>query len=233
MSERINLLTGALLVFVLFLTAGCAKNVAGLSYNTSPQATAGVSAEQSAAAEFNPDRMLIWRAGLGIEIADVREAVARAGTIAEQSGGYLEWKAETAESSAHVRLRIPVSKFNAALHTFEELGKVISKNVTGEDITEKYIDVEARLKNKYALRDRLKLLLEKAVNVKDILEIETELNRVQSDIDSMEGTIKSLKGQVDLATVDLNLKKERILGPLGYVFKGLWWGVKKLFVLSD
>ena len=100
-------------------------------------------------------------------------------------------------------------------------------------MTEKYIDVEARLKNNYALRDRLKQLLEKAINVKDILEIEKELNRVQSDIDSMEGTIKLLKGQVDFATLDLSLKKNRILGPLGYVFMGLWWGVKKLFVLTD
>lgn len=75
--------------------------------------------------------------------------------------------------------------------------------------------------------------MEKAINVKDILAIETELNRVQSDIDSMEGTMKSLKGQVDLATVDLSFKRQQILGPLGYVVTGLWWVVKKLFVLSD
>jgi hypothetical protein len=177
--------------------------------------------------------MLVWRADVGIEVGNISEAIGKVTSIAEQNGGYIEWKSETAEEYAHVRMRIPTKKFKNAVSSLEELGTVFSKSVTGEDVTEKYIDVEARLKNNYALRDRLKQLLEKAVNVKDILEIEKELTRVQSEIDSMEGTIKSLKGQVDFATVDLNFKKSQILGPLGYVFKGLWWSVKKLFILSD
>jgi hypothetical protein len=126
-----------------------------------------------------------------------------------------------------------VKNFKSAIGTMEALGTVYSRSVNGDDVTEKYIDVEARLKNKIALRDRLKQLLNKATEVKDILAIETELNRVQADIDSMEGIIKSLKGQVDFATVELSLERKQILGPIGYVFKGLWWGVKKLFVLRD
>lgn len=204
-----------------------------MSATASSKAMPGVAAEQSTSSEFRPDRMLVWRANVGIDVGDVSEAIGKASIIAEQSGGYVEWKSETANQSAQVRLRIPIKKFKNAVSSIEELGTVTSKSVTGEDVTEKYIDVEARLKNNYALRDRLKQLLEKAINVKDILEIEKELNRVQSDIDSMEGTIKSLKGQVDFATVDLSFKKNQILGPLGYVFKGLWWSVKKLFVLSD
>jgi hypothetical protein len=87
-----------------------------------------------------------------------------------------------------------------------------------------------------ALRDSLKVLLEKAAEVKDVLAVETELNRVQGDIDSMEGRMKSLKGQADLATVELKLiapeaEKKPIYGPLGYLFKGLWWGVEKLFII--
>lgn len=57
--------------------------------------------------------------------------------------------------------------------------------------------------------------------------------RVQGDIDSMEGLIKALKGRVDYATVTLSLNRKAILGPLGYLFKGLWWGVEKLFVIRD
>ncbi len=67
----------------------------------------------------------------------------------------------------------------------------------------------------------------------DILAIETELNRVQADIDSMQGRMKSLKGKVDLATIELTLNRAKILGPLGYLFKGLCWGVEKLFVIRD
>lgn len=49
----------------------------------------------------------------------------------------------------------------------------------------------------------------------------------------MEGLIKALKGRVDYATVTLSLNRKAILGPLGYLFKGLWWGVEKLFVIRD
>lgn len=199
----------------------------------SAQVGAKASAVQKESVDFKPDRMLVWNANLDIDVTDVNEAVIKAVSIVEKSSGYLEWKSEQAEKSAHVRLRIPVKDFKNALGSFEALGTVTNRTVHGEDVTEKYIDVEARLKNKYALRERLKQLLDKASGVKDILAIEAELNRVQSDIDSMEGTIKSLRGQIDFATVDLSFKKDKILGPLGYVFKGLWWGVSKLFVLSD
>ena len=183
--------------------------------------------------EVRPDRMLIWKAHLTIQVWNVSNAVSVATTLAERQGGFVEQKSDSGEQSARVALRIPSKRFKSALTSLEMLGTVTSRSIDGEDVTEQYIDVDARLKNKIVLRDRLKQLLDKATAVKDILAIETELNRVQADIDSMEGRIKSLKGQADFATVTLNLERKPILGPLGYLFKGLWWGVGKLFVIRD
>ncbi len=183
--------------------------------------------------EVRSDRMLIWKAHLSIEVWNVSNAVSVATALAERQGGFVEQKSDQGDESARVTLRIPATKFKTALASLEMLGTVTYRNIEGEDITEQYIDVEARLKNKIVLRDRLKQLLEKATAVKDILAIETELNRVQADIDSMEGRIKLLKGRVDFATVTLNLERRAILGPLGYLFKGLWWGVEKLFVIRE
>jgi hypothetical protein len=153
--------------------------------------------------------------------------------MAERAGGFVEQKSDHGDESASLTLRIPAKAFKTTLSDLETLGSVTYRSIEGEDVTEQYIDVEARLKNKVVLRDRLKQLLEKATEVKDILAIETELNRVQADIDSMEGRIKSLKGQVEYATVRLSLERKQILGPLGYLFKGLWWGVEKLFVIRE
>lgn len=178
-------------------------------------------------------RMVAWRASLSMEVWNVSNAVARATALVEGKNGFVEQKSDQGESSARLTLRIPAAAFRAAVTTLEELGKVTHRDVRGEDVTEEYVDVEARLKNKLVLRDRLKQLLDKAVDVKDVLAIETELNRVQGDIDSMEGRIKLLKNQVDLATVTLNLERKAVLGPLGYLFKGVWWGVEKLFVLRE
>lgn len=183
--------------------------------------------------DVRAERMLVWTASLGIQVWSISNAVNDAVALTERQGGYVEQKSDSGDASASLTLRIPSKTFKAALAGFERLGTVMYRSVEGDDVTDEYIDVEARLKNKIVLRDRLKQLLEKAVDVKDILAIEAELNRVQSDIDSMEGRIKSLKGQADYATITLSLSRKPILGPLGYLFKGLWWGVEKLFVIRE
>jgi len=48
----------------------------------------------------------------------------------------------------------------------------------------------------------------------------------------MQARLKALAGKVDFATINININRKRILGPLGLVFHGLWWGVEKLFVLQ-
>lgn len=230
---RVFHLTVVIILSIFFLNAGCAE-IAPRRYESpiSPNASLAASAEKNDV-DFRPDRMLIWKASLGLEVTDVKGVINKITALTDQNGGYIESKSESAEEGADLRLRIPVQKFKQMIGSLESLGTVNSRSIHGEDVTEQYIDVEARLKNKIVLRDRLKQLLDKAKDVKDILSIESELSRVQGDIDSMEGKIKSLKGQVDLATLDVSLKRKPILGPLGYIFKGLWWGVKKLFVIRD
>ena len=189
--------------------------------------------------EVKTDRMLVWKADLSLQVACVSNAVCETTRLVERQGGFVAQKSEERDYSANLTLHIPAKTFKTAVASLEALGTVIQKNIEGTDVTDQYIDIEARLKNKIALRDRLKQLLDKADVVKDILAIETELNRVQGDIDSMEGRIKSLKGQVDYATVMLKLdqipppKKERILGPLGYLIKGLFWSIEKLFIIRE
>jgi hypothetical protein len=183
-----------------------------------------------------PTRMLIWTAELTLEVKNETEAAGKATELVRTAGGYIEEESKTSFGTVSLRIRVPADAFERMIADLEKLGKVDYRSVKGRDVTEEYIDVEARLKNKMALRDSLKVLLEKAAEVKDVLAVETELNRVQGDIDSMEGRMKSLKEQADLATIELKLnapmaEKKPIYGPLGYLFKGLWWGVEKLFII--
>jgi len=60
--------------------------------------------------------------------------------------------------------------------TAQALGQIISKNIDAQDVTDEYTDLQLRLKNAEALRDRFAAILEKAANVKDTLEVERELN---------------------------------------------------------
>jgi hypothetical protein len=217
------------------ILSGCAshkmKMAGGGAYAVDAMVMPGSASDGMA--EVRPDRMLVWKAHLSMQVWNVSNAVAQATALAEAQGGYVEKKSDSSDESARLTLRVPAKAFKPAVSSLETLGSVTYRDVSGDDVTEQFIDVEARLKNKIVLRDRLKQLLEKATEVKDILAIETELNRVQGDIDSMEGRIKALKGQVDYATVTLSLNRKPILGPLGYLFKGIWWGVEKLFVIRE
>jgi hypothetical protein len=121
----------------------------------------------------------------------------------------------------------------------ERSGTVQRRHVKGEDVTEQYVDVETRLKNNLALRDRFRDLLAKAKDVKEILLIEAELNRIQSEIDSMEARMRVLKDQIQMSTIRVSLEQQvppkpaTIYGPLGYLYKGAEWFVVKLFVIRE
>jgi hypothetical protein len=222
----------AALVSALALGSGCAKMSRSLSSAGMEDIAFGAGApmQPSRMAE-SQSRMLIWRASLSVEVGNVSNAIAKATAIAKASGGYAENTSATGEENGSVRLRVPGDKLNSIVDELADLGKETYRYVSSEDVTEEYIDTDARLKNSIALRDRLRKLLDKAMDVQDIVAIEKELTRVQSDIDSMEARLKVLKNQVDLATIDLSFQRSRILGPLGYVFKGVGWVIAKLFYI--
>jgi hypothetical protein len=211
------------------LCAGCASS--RMAYEAVAERGAARGGVESS--DLRKDRMLIWKASLSVEVAAVSNAVAEAGRIVTAAGGFVERQSGSGENRAQLTLRVPASALRASMGVLEALGRVTDRSISSSDVTEQYVDVEARLKNKAALRDRLKQLLDKAQDVKDVLAIEAELSRVQSDIDSMEARMKSLRGQVDMASIDLALQRRKILGPVGYAFKALWWGVGKLFVIRD
>ena len=234
------------LLFLAVLAAGCAspkmRSVAASEIEVAMLETDGALYDRAPASKPAPggdavrERMLAWKASLSVEVANVTNAALRAVALAEQNGGYLESRSDSSYGGTSLKLRIPAPAFTNAMGALEALGAVQSRRVESEDVTEQYVDVEARLKNRIVLRDRLRKLLDQATEVKDVLAIETELNRVQGDVDSMEARIKALKGRVDFAVLDLNLRQKppaKILGPLGYLLKGLYWTVEKLFVIRE
>ena len=220
MKTQVTLIACALAI----LTSGCAT-VPGM-YSTDSRSYGKHGNTRS-------DRMLIWKASLSLDVADVTASVKQASDIATSVKGYVERKSDHGDKSASLTLRVPADDLKTTVEKIAELGDVTSRYLSSKDVTEEFIDVQARLKNKIVLRDRLQKLLDKAEGVQDVLAIEKELNRVQSDIDSMRGRLTSLKNKVDLAELVVSFSRKKILGPLGYIFQGIGWGIEKLFVIRD
>lgn len=216
--------------------AGC-SSTGGFEPGTAARAPNAVSAAQSPSAATG--RMLVWTAQISIEVADLNVAAAQLDSQIAALGGYVEERGDYGSQRRRFVFRVPSAAFETALSTLEQAGEVRSREVKGVDVTEQYVDLETRLANNRVLRDRLRELLAKASEVKDILLIETELNRLQSEIDAMEARLRVLGDQVQLATLTADLyqkqaaKPRTIYGPLGYLYKGTEWFVTKLFVIRE
>jgi len=132
--------------------------------------------------------------------------------------------------SAHIR--VPSASLEPLVNDLSQMGRVTHRRITMKDVTESYLDLQAALKNKRALRDRLRNLLNKAQQVEDILKIEQELSRVQTELDTMEARMKLMSSQLDLSSLHFKIDKSSIPGPLGLITRGGSWTVRKLFTLN-
>jgi len=136
------------------------------------------------------------------------------------------------ENDYQATIRVPAESLEPLMDSLAGAGRVTSRQVSAEDVTAAYQDLEAEVRNVRALRDRLRQLLGKATTVKDTLAIEKELARVQAELDKLEGRLVLLRSQVVRSTLQLSIERERTPGPLGAVVQGTGWTVKKLFVLD-
>ena len=140
------------------------------------------------------------------------------------------------ESTHSLTLRVPADKFRDVITEVKKMGEVISESFSLEDITDAYYDAQIRLENAQKLQERLLELLKKAKTVQETIEVEKELNRVTNEIDTLKSKLFRLDNQVQFSTLNVNLQeksKERKLGPLGWVFYGIYKVIKFLFVIEE
>ena len=103
-------------------------------------------------------------------------------------------------------IRIPSENFEKFISTLEKGSeKLLYKNISARDVTEEFIDIEARLNTKKEVEKRYIQLLSKAKNIKEILEVEEKLRVLREEIESKEGRLKYLKKQVSYSTVYLQI----------------------------
>jgi hypothetical protein len=177
-------------------------------------------------------RAVIRSASIRVSVRDPDSAASQVVLLVEGRGGYVEHSRTTRARGASLQIRVPSDQLSATLDEIAALGTEEQRETTARDVTEQLADLEAALANNRALRDRLRLLLERAGTVEEVLKVEAQLTRLQTEIDRQEGRVKRLRSEVDLSSVSVSLERRRILGPLGYVVKGVGWVVKKLFVIQ-
>lgn len=168
------------------------------------------SGDDAAALPEDFDRRIIRSAELGIRAEDVRASAARAGDLAEQFGGsVLESNVnEDGDDGAYADLviSVPAQEFENVLDELRALpGKVTTDSVSGQDVTEEFVDLESRERNLLAAEASLLKLYERAESVEDTLVVERELTNVRGQIEQAQGRIKFLESRTEFSRISLSV----------------------------
>jgi hypothetical protein len=170
-------------------------------------------------------RMIIYNASLSLEGKNADTIGARVVGVAKRLKGFV-----VSAGNNSTTIRVPADSLKLAITMIETLGKVKSKNISGNDVTDEFTDYNTRLENAEKSRKRYLELLAKAVTVDEILKVEKELERLNTDIDLLKGKMNRIDHLVNYSTVTVYHTEKTKPGIIGYVFVGLYKGVKWLFV---
>lgn len=171
------------------------------------------------------DRMIAYTVSLTLKVKNREDAKAKIFDEITKGSGYL-----IEESANYIGLWIPAGNLDGFIQEIKTFGTVENERKTGIDITEQYRDNEIRLENLKKVRDRYQNLLEEAMTVADMVSIEKELERVNTEIDLFERKIRSAEQSVTYSKVSVYYSEKTKPGPLGWIFYGLYQGIKWLFV---
>lgn len=190
----------------------------GKTENQSTQpAMRQASLEKAADSSTQPnvsERKIIRDADLEIEANAPDETQRKITSIAESKGGFV---IESTQSGSDVdvsardvvtmNVRVPAEKFSEALAEIRGIAnRVIVETVRGQDVTEEFVDIEARLKAKLALEEQFIEIMKRTSSVSDALSVQKELANVRGEIEQIEGRKRFLENQTALSTIKLRIQ---------------------------
>lgn len=182
-------------------------------------------------------------ADLNITVEDYKKARTEIEKIVKSGNAYIGSENEqntTYSITNYMVIRVLNKDFDSMVNKLLTVARnVNSKNVTAEDVTAQFVDIQSRLKSKKEIENRYLDILQKASKVSDILEIEQKLGEIREEIEAKEGELKFLSDQVNYSTINLNFHQEfeytptdrpGFFGRLGSAFGNGWSGFLSFLV---
>jgi hypothetical protein len=185
-----------------------------------------------------PNQMVIYQAELYLRVKKFEQTLQ---SLEEKVGKYGGYIAESNVSkdgdeqlSGSIKIRIPQKYFQTFLHEAEgQAAEVLQRKISGDDVTEEYVDLESRLKSKRVVEERLISFMNSAEKTEDLLKISDDLSKVQEEIEMIEGRKKFLENQTSLSTIFITLYENKVSIPsLENDELNTWEKTKKQFMKS-
>ncbi|BDQ03524.1 DUF4349 domain-containing protein [Ignavibacterium sp.] len=220
LKKSLHLFSFAVLLLFAACNSGENQNQVSADFIPSEKRTESFTNQQNP--DISVERKIIKEGNIRFETSDVKETEKFIRTAVAELGGYVgnENVYNFEDRVEHTLIaRVPEDKFNTLLDKISSVAeKIESKNVSSLDVTEEFIDVEARIKTKKELEARYKEILKKATRVDEILNIEREMGNLRSEIESLEGRMNYLKNRISLSTLTITFY-EKVSTPFGFFSK--------------
>ena len=154
-------------------------------------------------------RDIIYRAVVTVEADDVAAATREAVAIVQGLGGIVFGQQTATEPRPRATLTFKVlpADFPTALDRLAGVGELVDQRVSTDDVTERIVDLESRIITADASVDRLRKFLQEAANLENVARLERELLERETTLETLRGQLRTLRGQVDLATITLTIQQ--------------------------
>lgn len=164
------------------------------------------------------NRLLIRNVNISLQVTQINPTMDKIVQLASQSGGYVVNSRITQNNSpdtfdtAQISIRVPAEKLQPTLMQLKSLAKrVTDEEVSGEDITKQYVDLESQLKNLSTSKIQLEKIMGSAQKTQDVLSVYQQLSNIQGQIDLIEGQIKYYKESIAFSLITIQLHQVAVI----------------------
>lgn len=173
--------------------------------------------DQTQSSDEAANRKIIRDANIALEVAAPSQVQHEINALAESIGGFVVTsEAKRREGADQARqeleitlvIRVPSAQFLPTIEKIRSFGtRVLNEKVTGQDVTEEFIDLEARIKTQKALEAQFLEIMKQAGKVSDALEVQRQIAEVRTEIERLEGRKRFLESRSSLSTITISLQE--------------------------
>ena len=167
---------------------------------------------------------LARRASVGLQVKDIGQAVATVRGISAAAQGLVltqnigtggggviplgDRSKLTATTYGEITISVPSSRLDDVVGQLGDVGKVIRSQSSSENVGAQIVDTDSRRKTMQASVDRVRALMDRATDIRQVVDLESELSRRQADLEALESQLASLKDSVAMSPVQVSLTTE-------------------------
>lgn len=165
-----------------------------------------------------PERMIVRTVTIGLVVDNIAGTVGDIAMLAEEMGGFVvssQVQGDDELAQGFVSIRVPAERTDEALNRLRDMAvRVADESTRSQDVTEEFVDLQARLGNLERTEEQYLRLMDRANSVEDLLRVQRELTSTQGQIEQLKGRIQYLERTSATSLINVNVRPAASPDPL-------------------